>query len=492
MKAHADKTQGNKDRSAVNRSSQMKSGDGPTMQFSDNRPETVAQGELREMVNNSAQTKQTAQLSAILNIHNIQPPIQKKENNTGLPDNLKSGIENLSGYAMDDVKVHYNSSQPAQLNALAYAQGTDIHVAPGQERHLPHEAWHVVQQKQGRVRPTIQAKGGAINDDKGLEEEADMMGEKATKTHTSGGFGLRIESEGLINGSNIVQAKKTAPFDVEKKYAGKVANYSEYKDLDQNAYNRLIYDKVSDIYDENLNKGTRYWNTLNNALDSFEAEDNSEFLEAQNKKHADYDLKFNENYVSNIGSDQDSNGVNVGSNGLASDGDQIDPGKDVPYSNLLDFEDNSISANHNYAERDMAREQDVKMKDVQGYRKRGLPNSEILWQQYKHAAKSQFWFFKESRAKSLMKGLSTIKRRQVQNTATQMTILFALPDGKTNLEATHAWQAESEEFLAMLGTPNCSGAAFLLTDHVDELDGKSITEIKSLGGRDVNLDIKIG
>ncbi|MDO8991413.1 MAG: hypothetical protein Q7U83_00020 [Daejeonella sp.] len=31
----------------------------------------------------------------------------KQENNTGLPDNLKSGIENLSGYSMDEVKVHY-------------------------------------------------------------------------------------------------------------------------------------------------------------------------------------------------------------------------------------------------------------------------------------------------------------------------------------------------------------------------------------------------
>jgi len=45
---------------------------------------------------------------------------------------------------------------PAQLNALAYAQGSDIHVAPGQEKHLPHEAWHVVQQSKGRVKPTMQ------------------------------------------------------------------------------------------------------------------------------------------------------------------------------------------------------------------------------------------------------------------------------------------------------------------------------------------------
>lgn len=106
--------------------------------------------------------------------------IQKKGNKTGLPDQLKSGIENLSGLAMDDVRVHYNSSKPAQLQAHAYAQGTDIHLAPGQEKHLAHEAWHVVQQKQGRVKATMQLKGKVkVNDDQGLEREADAMGSKA-------------------------------------------------------------------------------------------------------------------------------------------------------------------------------------------------------------------------------------------------------------------------------------------------------------------------
>jgi hypothetical protein len=107
-------------------------------------------------------------------------PIQKKANNTGLPQNLKSGIENLSGHSMDNVKVHYNSGKPAQLQAHAYAQGTEIHLASGQEKHLPHEAWHIVQQKQGRVKPTMQMKGKVnINDDRGLESEADVMGAKA-------------------------------------------------------------------------------------------------------------------------------------------------------------------------------------------------------------------------------------------------------------------------------------------------------------------------
>lgn len=103
-----------------------------------------------------------------------------KPNNTGLPNQLKAGIESLSGMSMDYVKVHYNSAQPTQLNACAYAQGREIHVAPGQERHLPHEAWHVVQQAQRRVQPTMQMQGWVtINDDQGLEQEADAMGARA-------------------------------------------------------------------------------------------------------------------------------------------------------------------------------------------------------------------------------------------------------------------------------------------------------------------------
>ena len=97
------------------------------------------------------------------------------ENNTGLPDNLKSSVEAISGYSMDDVRVHYNSSKPAGINALAYAQGTNIHLGPGQEKHLPHEAWHVVQQKQGRVQPTLDVNGASINDNLSLEMEADSF-----------------------------------------------------------------------------------------------------------------------------------------------------------------------------------------------------------------------------------------------------------------------------------------------------------------------------
>ena len=99
----------------------------------------------------------------------------------GLPASLQAGIERMSGMSMDDVQVHYNSSMPAQVGALAYAQGNNIYLGPGQSQHLAHEAWHVVQQRQGRVRPTIQVNGMAVNDNIQLEREADIMGARASE-----------------------------------------------------------------------------------------------------------------------------------------------------------------------------------------------------------------------------------------------------------------------------------------------------------------------
>lgn len=144
------------------------------------------------------------------------PPAPR--NDTGLPDGLKSGIEFLSGISLDDVNVRYDSDQPAQVDALAYARGTDIHVAPGQEHHLAHEAWHVVQQAQGRVQPTMHLPGGIpVNDDKALEQEADAMGAKAlAKTAQrrdapqaqellQGKFAPGLSRRAAIAGSGVVQ-----------------------------------------------------------------------------------------------------------------------------------------------------------------------------------------------------------------------------------------------------------------------------------------------
>lgn len=131
------------------------------------------------VVDSSSQSATLQRHAALADVVAQRAP-EPRPNLTGMPDNLKSGIESLSGYSMDDVRVHYNSDKPATVQALAYTQGTDIHVAPGQEHTLPHEAWHVAQQMAGRVSPTTNINGMPVNDNAGLEHEADVMGEKAT------------------------------------------------------------------------------------------------------------------------------------------------------------------------------------------------------------------------------------------------------------------------------------------------------------------------
>ena len=127
--------------------------------------------------NNYEKTNETPLQTKKENTNNTIEP----KNETALPDGLKENVEKLSGLSLDDVRVHYNSSKPEELDALAYTQGTDIYVASGQEKHLPHETWHAVQQKQGRVQPTMQFHGININDNEELEREADVIGEKSIK-----------------------------------------------------------------------------------------------------------------------------------------------------------------------------------------------------------------------------------------------------------------------------------------------------------------------
>ena len=162
--------------------------------FVDNRASSNEISQLQSNVNSSINSQEITQLQ------------EKLDNTTGMPDDLKKGVENLSGHDMSDVKVHYNSDKPAQLQAHAYAQGTDIHIAPGQEKHLPHEAWHVVQQKQGRVEPTKQMKSKInINDDPALEKEADVMGAKAASQFNNTQNKEKTKQLKLSN--NLVQLK---------------------------------------------------------------------------------------------------------------------------------------------------------------------------------------------------------------------------------------------------------------------------------------------
>lgn len=135
---------------------------------------------------------------------------------SGLPATLSSGLEHLSGINFSTVRVYRNSPKPAKLNALACTQGRDIHLGPGQERHLPHEAWHVVQQQQGRVSATNRVGDTRVNDDRALEHEADRMGAKAQRTSLNPATGP-AKTAPLHPGAGVIQRRVVNPAEIKSR-----------------------------------------------------------------------------------------------------------------------------------------------------------------------------------------------------------------------------------------------------------------------------------
>mgnify|MGYP003753031465 CR=1 FL=1 len=125
---------------------------------------------------------------AVAQLMSDQAP--SRSNQTGIPDNTLTQMESSLNADFSNVRIHPNSSKASDVNALAYTQGNDIHFAPGQydtassqsRQILGHELTHVIQQRQGRVKPTMQLKGMQINDDAALEHEADVLGARAASS----------------------------------------------------------------------------------------------------------------------------------------------------------------------------------------------------------------------------------------------------------------------------------------------------------------------
>jgi hypothetical protein len=119
---------------------------------------------------------------------------------TAIPAAVQAKMEQALGADFSSVRIHEGPEAQA-MGALAYTQGTNIHFAPGQyepggqsgQELLGHELAHVVQQSQGRVRSTAQAKGVDINTDASLESEADEWGARAARGERAGWGGALHE-----------------------------------------------------------------------------------------------------------------------------------------------------------------------------------------------------------------------------------------------------------------------------------------------------------
>lgn len=235
----------------------------------DNRPQSIIQRQMHQIVNESPRI--VTQRKAFTEAHGVG----NQHNTKGIPGKLRHGLEGLSGMDLSDVKVHYGSVKPASVDALAYAQGNDIYLGPGQEKHLPHEAWHVVQQRQGRVQPTMQMKGGiCVNDNDALEKEADIIGARALMNASDHSENILHHEPPAATFSPVIQCKRRiGKFGLEAEVIGERFEISAFSDDPEAA---LLRD--SNVSFEEYKLGS-IWDHIDVTLDNEVCSEKSGFVE---------------------------------------------------------------------------------------------------------------------------------------------------------------------------------------------------------------------
>ncbi|MGG1157711.1 DUF4157 domain-containing protein [Brevibacillus formosus] len=203
-------------------------------------------------------------------------PLQKSENlssgsGRSLPDSVQAKMEKAFHTDFSDVQIHPESSVASQIGAIAFAQGNDIHFAPGTyqpetqsgRQLLGHELTHVVQQRQGRVKTNVPDASLPINDDPALEAEADRYGSLAAAGAMTDGTGTADAgssvSSPIIQGTwdeDVKDARRMWDKHVEKTNnldEGTVNELFEQVDDIENYFDKIRYDislhsKISDIF----------------------------------------------------------------------------------------------------------------------------------------------------------------------------------------------------------------------------------------------------
>ena len=197
-------------------------------QNSDENPQSSVNSDPTQQHKSVLQRQKSPQVSSLLSSNN-QAPIQRQENRTGLPDEVKDKMESTLNADFSNVNIQTNSDSATKAGALAYTQGNNVHFAPGQfkpdtrsgQELIGHELTHVVQQRESSVPATTSVGGMPVNDDPGLEMEADRMGSKAASADIDSAQ-LKINPSKSVGKSIPVQQLKVATHSSEV-YSG--SNY---------------------------------------------------------------------------------------------------------------------------------------------------------------------------------------------------------------------------------------------------------------------------
>jgi hypothetical protein len=289
----------------------------------------------------------------------------------------------------------------------------------------------------------------------------------------SNGMVLQRKKTQIENKEDLSALRKTWNF-MPKKTAFSSSLGEEEK-------SNIMLSDLGNVYDSYLEKGTRYLSDLSANRKKY-GESASEYTSSVQPKREVYDANFANHYVTALksGQGQEGTATHVSSSGFVGDERPEKPRANV-YENLFDFNKNTIHAHDNYATKDEARLHDSAMKKEKAEHKDiGLPNSEILWQQGLAAAKSQLYFSSwngNQRAKSAMKSIKTIRRENIQNPDTRAVVFMAYPNGQAYWSADQTWGKDTNDFKAVMGTPNAATAIHMLNDHLDEITANDIADV---------------
>jgi hypothetical protein len=206
---------------------------------------------------------------------------------------------------------------------------------------------------------------------------------------------------------------------------------------------QVEYDQKCQLYNSFKAKGAQYAASLEKAIG-----------EKDTKADRDEAKQFGERYETKMTS-----GAGVPSNvmkdiqkpGSYTKVDTGIKGKESAYQNYASPDEGTIIGGWNYANR-----------DVEGPGRK-LPNSEVLYQQYKGVGGS-------------FATLGRVIRSSIANEET-MVAMDMCAGTVIQKNAAMTYQAGSDNFNALLGTDNCKGVAFMLTDHARESGGKRIAAI---------------
>lgn len=200
----------NQSMSVQSETSSTESDSDQMVSFEDNRNENKEALELKKIMDDSPQTKASQEVQDM-----ADKGEKVKSNETGLPEELKQKMELLHGISLEGVRVHYNSDKPAAIGALAYTEGTNIYLAPGQEAELAHELAHVIQQLKGKVESNDEVNGVEVNNDTQLEEQADDMTDGTISDNDQ-----ELESVSMSSTEATIQMREDNPFKQEESHDG--------------------------------------------------------------------------------------------------------------------------------------------------------------------------------------------------------------------------------------------------------------------------------